>query len=162
MEQPQHGEEYVWVTWNQMYDLGLRHHDIAQRARNVNQATTYRVVEGDTQNPPKLHYQYHWGNESNWCRCTYFVSKIGHTMPYQERLCLQKAHQTSPLQNRSQKFSHRGELQAASRYVMVMFDLAQSDDDPLHMNKLNCIHGVGTMGGSKSILKQPMHISRII
>ena len=32
-------------------DFGFTHTEIARRASKLNQATTYRVVEGETQNP---------------------------------------------------------------------------------------------------------------
>ena len=32
-------------------DFGFKHSEISRRASSLNQATTYRVVEGETQNP---------------------------------------------------------------------------------------------------------------
>ena len=32
-------------------DFGFKHAEISRRASKLNQATTYRVVEGETQNP---------------------------------------------------------------------------------------------------------------
>ncbi len=116
---------------NHMYDLGLKHNDIAQRTTSINQTTTYRVVEGDTQNP-SLH------------SVTSIIEAISLT-DADARILYQKlgAYHAKPrrfvtpngnkdfssVYTEAQNLLHRGELQAASRYVMAMFDLAQSDDD---------------------------------
>ena len=39
------------VLREHIQDFGFKHAEIARRASKLNQATTYRVVEGETQNP---------------------------------------------------------------------------------------------------------------
>ena len=39
------------VLRKHIQDFGFNHSEISRRATNLNQATAYRVVEGETQNP---------------------------------------------------------------------------------------------------------------
>ena len=116
---------------NHIQDLGLKHADIAQRASTLNQATTYRVVEGDTQNPSlssitsiieaisltdadaRVLYQ-KFGTYHAKPRC--FVTPNGATDFASTKI-------------EAQKLLDSGKLQEASRYVMAMFDLAHSDEE---------------------------------
>ena len=116
---------------NHMDVLGLKHNDIAKRARSLNQATTYRVVEGDTQNP-SLH------------SVTSIIEAISLTdadarVLYQKLGSYHAKPRTFVAPNGKKDFTaakieaqnllNQGKIQAASQYVMAMFDLAQSDDD---------------------------------
>ena len=116
---------------NHIQDLGLKHADIAQRARTLNQTTTYRVVEGDTQNPSinsitsiieaicitdadaRVLYQ-KFGTYHAKPRC--FVKPHGST-------------DFASIKIKAHNLLNRGEIQKASRYVMAMFDLAHSDEE---------------------------------
>ena len=48
------------VLRKHIQDFGFNHSEISRRATNLNQATAYRVVEGETQKSvDQFHYQHH-------------------------------------------------------------------------------------------------------
>ena len=116
---------------NHIQDLGLKHTDISQRAHTLNQTTTYRVVEGDTQNPSLNSITSIIEAVSLTdadARILYQKFGTYHAKPR----CFVTPHESTDFastKREAQNLLDRGEIQQAALYVMAMFDLAHSDDE---------------------------------
>ena len=115
-----------------MKDFGLNHSDIARRAPKLNQATSYRVIEGETRNP-------------SLSSITGIVEAVSLTdadagVLYRKfgvdsakpRLLVcstKKSHGYTCAKRETQNYLDSGQLKEAARSVMHMFDLAQSDEE---------------------------------
>ena len=118
------------VLRKHIQDFGFKHTEIARRASKLNQATTYRVVEGETQNP-------------SLNSITGIIEAISLTdadagVLYRKlgmgsakpRLFVvpNTALDYEAAKIEAQNFLDTGHIREAAHRVMLMFDLAESDD----------------------------------
>ena len=111
-------------------DFGFKHSEISRRASSLNQATTYRVVEGETQNP-------------SLNSITGIIEAISLTdadagVLYRKmgvnnarpRLLLHPSADVDfvTLKREVKDYLDSGKIRKASQSVMLMFDLAEDDD----------------------------------
>ena len=118
------------VLRRHIQDFGFKHTEIARRASKLNQATTYRVVEGETQNPSLNSITGIIEAISlTDADAGVLYRKIGMGSAKPRLFVLPDTaldYETAKME--AQNFLDTGQIRDASHRVMLMFDLAENDD----------------------------------
>ncbi|MEC7984576.1 MAG: hypothetical protein VX278_05400 [Myxococcota bacterium] len=111
-------------------DFGFKHAEISRRASKLNQATTYRVVEGETQNPSLNSITGIIEAISlTDADAGVLYRKMGSTKAKPRLFVLPKGiHDYDTAKIKAQNYLDSGRIRDAAHNVMAMFDLAETDE----------------------------------
>ena len=118
------------VLRRHIQDFGFKHTEIARRASKLNQATTYRVVEGETQNPSLNSLTGIIEAISlTDADAGVLYRKVGMGSAKPRLFVLpDTALDYETAKTEAQNFLNTGHIRDAAHRVMLMFDLAENDD----------------------------------
>ena len=118
------------VLRRHIQDFGFKHTEIARRASKLNQATTYRVVEGETQNPSLNSLTGIIEAISlTDADAGVLYRKVGMGSAKPRLFVLpDTALDYETAKTEAQNFLDTGHIRDAAHRVMLMFDLAENDD----------------------------------